>query len=166
MTKEVKVLITGPFRVGKSTLIRSMTGGRAINIDRRGTTVCMDYGNIDHDGVRLHLFGTPGQERFAIIREVLATGMRILVMVIDSTKPDSIAQAKKIFGQLSMSDVPCIIAANKQDCPGAMAPAEVQRVINLRVPTVGTSAILKGGAQQLLLEMYKAALKVPASLMS
>jgi small GTP-binding protein len=166
MTKEVKVLITGPYRVGKSTLVRSMTSGRAINIDRRGTTVCMDYGYIDRDGIRLHLFGTPGQERFSIIREVLANGMRILVMVIDSTKPDSIAQAKKIFGQLASKDVPCIIAANKQDCPGAMTPAEVQRMINLRVPTVGTSAISRGGAQQLLSEMYKTALKVPASLMS
>jgi small GTP-binding protein len=143
-----------------------MTNGRAINIDRKGTTVCMDYGHIDLDGVRLHLFGTPGQDRFAVIREVLATGMRILVMVIDSTKPDSIGQAKRIFGELASKNIPCIIAANKQDCPGAMTPAEVQKVINLRIPTVGTSAVSKGGAQQLLSEMYKAALKVPASLMS
>jgi hypothetical protein len=47
-----------------------------------------------------------------------------------------------------------------------MTPAEVQRMINLRVTTVGTSAISKGGAQQLLSEMYRTALKVPASLMS
>jgi small GTP-binding protein len=166
MTKEVKVLITGPYRVGKSTLVRSMTGGRAINIDQRGTTVCMDYGYIDHDSVRLHLFGTPGQERFAVVREVLATGMRILVMVVDSTKPESIAQAKRIFTQLAVKDVPCIIAANKQDCPGAMSPAEVQKAISLRIPTIGTSAVSRGGAQQLLSEMYKTALRVPASLMS
>jgi small GTP-binding protein len=165
MVKEVKVLVTGPYRAGKSSLINLMTNGNAINIDKKGTTVCMDYGNVDVDGVRLHLFGTPGQERFAVVREVLSRGMRILVMVVDSTKPDSISQAKRILTALDARTTPCIVAANKQDCPEAMRPTEMQKVINLPgTPIVGTSAKVKSGAEQLVSYLYRVALKVQPSI--
>jgi small GTP-binding protein len=163
--RQVKILVTGPYRAGKSSLINSMTKGNSFNIDRRGTTVCMDYGNVDVDGVKLHLFGTPGQERFAVVRQVLAEGMRILVMVVDSTKPDSITQARKILVELSPKNVPCIVAANKQDRPEAMSPAEVQKIMNLpKVYAVGTSAIAKNGTHELLSHLYRVAQKVEPSL--
>lgn len=146
-------------------MINTMTSGNSFNIDRRGTTVCMDYGNVNVDGVKLHLFGTPGQERFAVVRQILAEGMRILVMVVDSTKPESIAQARKILLELSPKDVPCIVAANKQDRPEAMSPAEVQKIMNLpRVYAVGTSAVARNGTHELLSKLYIVAQKVEPSL--
>jgi hypothetical protein len=163
--KQVKILVTGPYRAGKSSLINTMSSGNSFNIDRRGTTVCMDYGYVDVDGVKLHLFGTPGQERFTVIRQILAEGMRILVMVVDSTKPESIIQAKKIFQELSPENVPCIVAANKQDRPEAMSPAEVQKIMNLpKVYTVGTSATAKNGTHELLSKLYTVAQMVKPSL--
>jgi small GTP-binding protein len=163
--KQVKVLVTGPYRAGKSSLIRSLANGNSFSIDKHGTTVCMDYGNVDVDGVRLHLFGTPGQERFAIIRSVLSEGMRILVMVLDSTMPDSVRQAKAILGELRAANIPCIIAANKQDCPQAMSPNEVRKVINIPgVPIIGSSAMSRKGAEELLSQIYQVALRVQPSL--
>ena len=163
--KQVKILVTGPYRAGKSALINTMASGNSFNIDRRGTTVCMDYGWVDVDGVKLHLFGTPGQERFAVIRQVLAEGMRILVMVVDSTKPESIMQAKKILQELTPKNIPCIIAANKQDRPEAISPAEVQKIMNVpRVYTVGTSAVARNGTKELLSKLYTVAQKVEPSL--
>jgi small GTP-binding protein len=163
--KQVKILVTGPYRAGKSSLINTMTNGNSFNIDRRGTTVCMDYGYVDVDGVKLHLFGTPGQERFAVVRQILAEGMRILVMVVDSTKPESISQAKKILMELSPKNVPCIVAANKQDRPEAMSPAEVQKIMNLpRIFAVGTSAVARNGTHELLSKLCIVAQKVEPSL--
>jgi hypothetical protein len=125
----------------------------------------MDYGYVDVDGVKLHLFGTPGQERFAVVRQILAEGMRILVMVVDSTKPESISQAKKILTELSPNNVPCIVAANKQDRPEAMSPAEVQKIMNLpRIFAVGTSAVATNGTHELLSKLYVVAQKVEPSL--
>lgn len=136
-----------------------------MSIDKHGTTVCMDYGNVDVDGVRLHLFGTPGQERFAIIRNVLSEGMRILVMVLDSTRPDSVREAKAILGELGAANIPCIIAANKQDCPQAMSLIEVRKVINIPgIPIIGSSAMSRKGAEELLSQIYQAALGVQPSL--
>jgi hypothetical protein len=163
--KQVKILVTGPYRAGKSSLINTMASGNSFSIDRRGTTVCMDYGWVDVDGVKLHLFGTPGQERFAVVREVLAEGMRIMVMVVDSTKPESIMQAKKILQELLPTDVPCIVAANKQDRPEAMSPAEVQKIMGIpRVYTVGTSAVARNGTHELLSKLCTVAQKVQPSL--
>ena len=165
--KQVKVLITGPYRAGKSSLIHLMSNGNSFSVDRHGTTVCMDYGNVDVDGVRLHLFGTPGQERFAVVRAVLSEGMRILVMVLDSTRPDTVRQAKAILGELNVSNIPCIIAANKQDCPQAMSPNEVRKVINIPgVPIIGSSAMSRKGAEELLSQIYQLALRVQPSMSS
>ena len=70
-----KLLVTGPFAAGKTSLIQSVsqtpvvdtdvvtTGDEALVKDR--TTVAMDFGTytIEEGAVRLLLFGTPGQRR-------------------------------------------------------------------------------------------------------
>jgi small GTP-binding protein len=166
MMKQVKVLVTGPFGAGKSSLIRSMTHGNSFSIDKHGTTVCLDYGNVDVDHMRLHLFGTPGQERFAIVRSVLSEGMKILVMVLDSTRPNTVRQAKVILGELRGSNIPCIIAANKQDCPDAMSLDEIRKAVNMPgVPIVGSSAMASNGVDELLSYLYRVAQTVTPSLL-
>ena len=59
------------------------------------TTVAMDYGmmNLD-DGAVLHLYGTPGQERFNFMWDILITGGIGLVLLIDNRR-------KNPFGDLS-----------------------------------------------------------------
>src|SRR5207237_8045561 len=89
----VKVVVTGPFAAGKTTFVASLSEievvstEKAVTDDTRQTkaltTVSMDSGKItfgdtgDDDGeaIALYLFGTPGQERFDFMWEVLARGM-------------------------------------------------------------------------------------------
>ena len=56
------------------------------------TTVAMDFGRItiDRDLV-LYLFGTPGQERFDFMWEILGEGMLGYVLLLDAARPDSLA---------------------------------------------------------------------------
>ena len=71
-----KILVTGPFAAGKTSLIQSVSQTKVVSTDvitsgeesdvKPNTTVAMDFGTygIEDGNVRLLLFGTPGQPRF------------------------------------------------------------------------------------------------------
>jgi len=84
MLIENKIIFTGPVGVGKTTAIAALSDEPPIQTDasasdmtavRKGyTTVAMDYGLIQLDeNTKIHLYGTPGQERFDKIIQSLET---------------------------------------------------------------------------------------------
>ena len=97
----VKIVVTGPFAAGKTTLIRTiseitvLSTERGITDDTKArkaeTTVAMDFGRItiDRDLV-LYLFGTPGQERFDFMWEILGEGMLGYVLLVDASRPETL----------------------------------------------------------------------------
>ena len=101
----VKIVVTGPFSAGKTTLIRTISEITVLSTEKditdetrsrkSETTVAMDFGRItiDRDLV-LYLFGTPGQERFDFMWEILGEGMLGYVLMLDSTRPDSAEEAR------------------------------------------------------------------------
>ncbi len=57
--------------------------------DKAQTTVAMDFGRIGIDSdLVLYLFGTPGQDRFEFMWEVLGEGMLGYVLMLDATARD------------------------------------------------------------------------------
>ncbi|HVF19153.1 MAG TPA: ATP/GTP-binding protein, partial [Mycobacteriales bacterium] len=97
----VKIVVTGPFAAGKTTLIRTISEITVLSTEKditdstrarkNETTVAMDFGRItiDRDLV-LYLFGTPGQERFDFMWEILGEGMLGYILLIDVSRDDSI----------------------------------------------------------------------------
>ncbi len=90
-----KIIFAGPVGVGKSTAIGAIsdippvtTEEFATDIsksDKTTTTVAMDYGVMNLDGgERLHLYGTPGQERFDFMWDILTEGGVGLVLLINN----------------------------------------------------------------------------------
>ncbi|RLF77631.1 hypothetical protein DRN32_07680, partial [Thermococci archaeon] len=55
-----KILITGPFHAGKSSIAKVLSE-KAISVDRLGTTVALDHGYVEKKGLVCDIFGTPGQ---------------------------------------------------------------------------------------------------------
>jgi hypothetical protein len=90
-----KIIFTGPMGAGKTTAIASISEIPPISTEVRcsdealarkeTTTVAMDYGyfNLD-DGIRIHLYGTPGQERFNYMWSILSAGGIGLILLIDN----------------------------------------------------------------------------------
>ncbi|WP_437881379.1 GTP-binding protein [Pseudomonas sp. LRF_L74] len=98
MKKQYKLIFSGPVGAGKSTAIRVLSdtlvlGTEALASDltrqrKPTTTVAMDYGVMRLDGgLRVHLYGTPGQERFDFMWEILSEGGIGLVLLIDNARP-------------------------------------------------------------------------------
>jgi small GTP-binding protein len=123
----VKIVVTGPFAAGKTTLIRSISEITVLSTEKdvtdetavrkAETTVAMDFGRItiDHDLV-LHLFGTPGQSRFDFMWEIISEGMLGYVMLLDGSRPDSIEEALPIRQAFArMTTVPFVVAVNRVD---------------------------------------------------
>jgi signal recognition particle receptor subunit beta len=60
------------------------------------------------------MFGTPGQERFSFMWDVLSEGMDGYVLLTDLSRPETFAEARSILDHFrAMSDVPFVVAANR-----------------------------------------------------
>ncbi len=89
----VKIVVTGSFSAGKTTLIRTISEITVLSTEqditddtrsrKAATTVAMDVGRItlDRDLV-LYLFGTPGHERFDFMWEILGSVKAVLLAVL------------------------------------------------------------------------------------
>jgi small GTP-binding protein len=128
----MKIVVTGPYEAGKSLMIHHITNGACINVERRGTTIAMDHGLANVDGMSVFMFGTPGLLRFRTMRKILSEGADGIIFVVDSVDPESDARAKLFFREIAffLPGVPCVVAANKQDLPEARPIDQLRK--NLR----------------------------------
>ena len=96
---QYKIIFTGPVGAGKTTAINSISDLPPIKTDasasdmakyrKASTTVALDYGVMNlPGGEKLHLYGTPGQERFDFMWDILVTGGIGLVLLLDNTRAD------------------------------------------------------------------------------
>jgi len=169
----VKMVVTGPFSSGKTSFIGAVSEIPVVRTERKitdetrnvkeQTTVAMDFGRITVDkDLALYLFGTPGQKRFDFMWEILSEGMLGFVVLIDSSRPETFREARRILDTFrGYSPTPFIIAANKQDDEDAW-PAEDLKIAlgldqNVRVlPCIATK---KDSVKNILLELLNVILE-------
>jgi len=134
-----KVLVTGPFHAGKTTIVHTIST-RAVSVQRMGTTVALDFGHVDLRGFTLDLFGTVGQPRFDPILERLGGEALGAILVVDSTRPEDFPRAKDMMQKAGVYGLPYVVAANKQDLPGALSVEEIRKrlAVSSDVAIVGT----------------------------
>lgn len=136
-----KIVVTGPYGAGKSTFVQTLSES-AVSVNRLGTTVTMDHGRITLEGLTADIFGTPGQTRFdPLIRSIAGQALGVVV-VVDSTRPDTFARARDTMSLTWKQTLPILIAANKQDLPDALSLSEVRRRLEVpsHVQVVGCNA--------------------------
>jgi len=136
-----KVLVTGPYHAGKTSFIHSAST-TAVSVNRLGTTVALDYGHVDFRGFAVDLWGTPGQERFDPILELLGGESLGVIVVVDSTDPKGFARAKEMLELTKTSGLPSVIAANKSNLKGALNPEEIKKKMKLsdEIPIISVVA--------------------------
>jgi uncharacterized protein len=166
----VKVVVTGPFAAGKSTLIRTISEVAVVGTERGvtddtrvrkpETTVALDFGRITLDGdLVLHLFGTPGQGRFEFMWEVLGEGMLGYVLLVDAERPDSLEEAAGILTAFRrLSGAGFVVALNR----AGTVDAETDRVVRQRlaldaaVPVLACDATDRASVKGVLLALLHA----------
>jgi hypothetical protein len=125
-----KLLVTGPFNAGKSTFVHSLSNA-SVSVDRLGTTVALDFGHIDHKEFSADIFGTPGQERFDPILQLLGGQALGVFLVVDSTDPVGFSRAKQMLESTKTYDLPFVVVANKQDRADAISADEIRKQMKI-----------------------------------
>src|SRR4026207_783096 len=164
----VKMVVTGPFSAGKTEFIQSVSEIDVVSTERKisssaersvkeSTTVAMDFGRITvDDDLVLHLFGTPGQKRFDFMWEILSEGMLGLVILVDSTRPETFRETNRIIDFfVSYRETPYVVAANQQDKPNAWSPDELRLALRLppHVKVLPCVASERDSVRDVLLEL-------------
>ncbi|SDH70239.1 GTP-binding protein [Nonomuraea jiangxiensis] len=102
----VKLIIAGPFGVGKTTMVDALSEIKPLNTEevltqagtlvddltgvneKTTTTTAIDFGRLTLPGVVLYLFGAPGQARFQVLWQELARGALGVLVLADTRRID------------------------------------------------------------------------------
>jgi small GTP-binding protein len=163
----VKIVVTGPFSAGKTTLIRTISEITVLSTEKditdstrsrkAETTVAMDFGRItiDRDLV-LYLFGTPGQDRFDFMWEILGEGMLGYILLVDASRQDSLDESVGILAAFrKMARVPFVVALNRSSGLDPQDEHKVRTVLELgeEIPVVPCDATDRESVKAVLLAL-------------
>lgn len=107
-----KIIFSGTIGAGKSTAINALSDILPVSTEalatdevagiKKTTTVAMDYGVLNlPDGEKVMLYGTPGQERFSFMWEILSNGGIGLILLINNAQPEPLADLENYLSAFS-----------------------------------------------------------------
>lgn len=167
--RENKIIFTGPVGVGKTTAIGALSDDPPVQTDanasdmtlvRKGyTTVAMDYGVIRlEEDIKIHLYGTPGQERFSFMWEILSKGSMGLILLLDNTRTNPLKDLTfflEAFKDL-LKTAPLVVGITKMDIRSLPSVDVYQKYLaqqNFNVPVFEIDARREDDVKQLVSAM-------------
>ena len=153
----LKLVVSGPVGAGKTTFVQALSQTAVVDTDvapsedigKATTTVAFDYGTLPLDDLELHLYGTPGQDRFDFMWDVLCEGALGLVMLVGGHRPHDFPAARNILEYITARHhLPFVLAVTRQDHPGVWRPEDLalyfqlppEQVIGIDATNPGSAA--------------------------
>ncbi|KNC26909.1 hypothetical protein FF38_10939 [Lucilia cuprina] len=134
---EYCVVILGLDNAGKTTYLEAAKtkftkNYKGMNPSKITTTVGLNIGSIDVQGVRLNFWDLGGQHELQSLWDKYYQESHAVIYVIDSNDRDRMEESKVIFDKMIQNDllsgVPLLILANKQDLPDVMGVRDIKPV--------------------------------------
>lgn len=172
--RSFKIVVTGPFSAGKTTFIKSISEIAIVSTERAisdstrrvkaETTVAMDFGRITiSKDIVLYLFGTPGQERFDFMWQILSEGMLGYILMLDASRPETFPEGRRILEFFStLSDAPYVIGATRMpDGDTSKVIEQIRKELNIDgdIQIIPCNALEKEDVKKVLLGLLYDILK-------
>ncbi len=156
MGVSVKVAFLGYPSVGKSTLIKLLSG-KVPPLDYK-PTIGLDFASLQFGEHEVKLWDIGGQAAFQPFWDQFLNGS-FLVFVVTDSSPQNVLQTKQLVDWVNHThqNARVVAIANKQDIDGHFSAKRVENV--LQVPTYGLTAIDTHQKEKLYYILIKELLK-------
>ena len=167
---EAKIIFTGTVGAGKTTAIRAVSEIDAVSTEaiasdevadvKETTTVGMDYGEVTIDeNLVLRLYGTPGQERFRHMWQILADGALGFVILVDNTREDPISDLCIYLDNFAdnIRESGAVVAVTRSDISSEPPIAKYYEMLSTRgetLPVMTADVRLRGDVLMLLDSLF------------
>ncbi len=173
----MRVVVTGPVGAGKTTFINTISEIETVDTDRRATdetatlkastTVAMDFGRLNFGpDMSLHLYGTPGQERFNFMWDIFLRNAHGVVVLVPAHRPKDFYAVSRImrYATQRAPNAPMLIAATHSDVEEAWPVEDILPALGIdpetsKIPTLPINATAINDVAKTLIalvQMYEA----------
>ncbi len=141
-----RVLVTGPHQSGKTAFVTALST-RPVSVEKLRAKVALDHGFVEYNGFAVDIFGTPGQDWFDTLLDIMGGEAMGIFIVVDSSQPSQFPRAKEMMDKTFGSGLPYVVVANKQDVTGALGVEEIREKMGIAndIPIVPATATKKIG---------------------
>jgi len=130
--RDTRILMLGLDAAGKTTILYKFKLGDVVCTT---PTIGFNVEQIDYRNLRMHMWDVGGQDRVRPLWRHYFNSAQALIFVVDSNDRERLDETReelfKILSEGTLSTVPLLVFANKQDLPHAMPIAELTDLLDL-----------------------------------